>query len=185
MQLTELAHQYLAQHLSEGALAIDATAGNGHDVLKMAQLVGTTGSVIAIDIQTSALESTRERLEKAEVTTATLIKGDHAKVFDTLLNDYLSQAAAITFNLGYLPGSDKSVQTQPASTLRALDTAIKLLAPKGALLVTAYRGHEGGIEESKQVEQWMLDQESNGHIVEYHEPQALRIPPILWVFKPA
>ena len=68
---------------------------------------------------------------------------------------FLGQAKAIIFNLGYLPGSDKSIQTQPQSTQRALDVAQQLLHLKGMLLVTAYRGHPGGQEEADCVDQWM------------------------------
>lgn len=184
MQLTQIAHQYLEQHLTEGTLAIDATAGNGHDTLKMAQLVGATGAVIAMDIQTEAIGSTKQRLDTAGISTCQLITGDHAEILQGLLPNHAAQTAAITFNLGYLPGSDKSIQTTPNSTLKALDAARELLAPNGVLLVTAYRGHEGGMTEATKVEQWMHQQKNIGFQVDVHEPQATtRIPPILWVLK--
>ncbi|MGJ8648928.1 MAG: tRNA (mnm(5)s(2)U34)-methyltransferase [Opitutaceae bacterium] len=184
MHLTELAHQYLEAHLHIGDLAIDATAGNGHDTLKMAELVGNTGKVFGIDIQTAAIEATLTRLTDANQSKqCQLIEGDHADALAALCEHHKSNITAMTFNLGYLPGSDKSVQTKPEATLRALNFAQQLLHPKGVLLVTAYRGHEGGLEESKHVEAWMLARKAEGAKIETHEPTANRIPPILWVYR--
>ncbi|MDD3298972.1 MAG: rRNA methyltransferase, partial [Firmicutes bacterium] len=47
--------------VSEGDLTVDATAGNGHDTLFFASLVGEKGAVYAFDIQQRALDITRER----------------------------------------------------------------------------------------------------------------------------
>jgi hypothetical protein len=60
----------------------------------------------------------------------------------------------IMFNLGYLPGSDKTIITQANTTLIALNKAIVLLAPNGLLTITAYPGHSGGEEETEQVKLW-------------------------------
>ena len=40
-------HQLLKEVLQPGDLAVDATMGNGHDTLFLAQLVGRTGHVYA------------------------------------------------------------------------------------------------------------------------------------------
>ncbi|MEN8662599.1 MAG: DUF2293 domain-containing protein, partial [Lentimonas sp.] len=186
MQLTQLAHQYLEQHLTEGALAIDATAGNGHDTLKMAQLVGVTGTVISMDIQAEAIDSTKQRLDAANIANSQLDIGDHAEILQGLCAEHAAKASAITFNLGYLPGSDKSIQTTPSSTLKALNASLEMLSLEGVLLVTAYRGHEGGMTEAGKVEQWMHNQKNTGCQIESHEPKATnRIPPILWVLHKA
>ncbi len=185
MQLTQLAHQYLETHLNAGSFAIDATAGNGHDCLKMATLIGPTGRLIAIDIQAAAIEATRQRLTEAAIPTpCELLEGNHAEQLEALCQAHRAHVHAITFNLGYLPGSDKTIQTQPADTLRALDAASALLHPQGVLLVTAYRGHAGGMEEAEHVANWMQQQQAQGKDVGCHEPKANRIPPILWVLKP-
>ena len=49
------AHRLLAQATPAGGTAIDATAGNGHDTLFLAQCVGANGRVYAFDIQPQAL----------------------------------------------------------------------------------------------------------------------------------
>ena len=183
MQLTQLAHQYLEAQLSRGDLAIDATSGNGHDTLKMATLVGESGKVIAIDIQSAAILATKKRIQESAHSNVEFIESDHASALLILSKEYPGKVSAITFNLGYLPGSNKHIQTEPISTLKALDAAAELLAPRGMLLVTAYRGHTGGLEEASAVEDWMLRRRAEALSVESHEPQATQIPPILWVLQ--
>ena len=156
MRLTEKVHHILTNHLKEGDRAIDATAGNGYDTLFLAEQVGPSGKVIAIDIQDCAIRSTRERLESAGlIDRVRLVTEDHAITLRKLMVDDHENVAAITFNLGYLPGSDKSIQTRAESTEEALAASIQLLTPGGYLCVTAYRGHSGGTAEAETVEAFM------------------------------
>ncbi|MCB1093584.1 MAG: methyltransferase domain-containing protein, partial [Verrucomicrobiae bacterium] len=62
---TEMAHRLLAERLRPGDLAIDATVGNGHDTVFLAEAVGQAGQVIGFDIQPIAIEATRHRLSEA------------------------------------------------------------------------------------------------------------------------
>ena len=71
---TALAHQFVREILREGDLAIDATAGNGHDTLVLAARVGESGRVLAIDIQPAAIESARTQLAQ-NCTDATILNG--------------------------------------------------------------------------------------------------------------
>ena len=180
MRLTERVHRYLEECVNAGDQVIDATAGNGHDALKLAELVGPEGKVIAIDLQAEAIGATGVRLESAGLLDRSeLIQGDHREVLQELEASHRQRIAAITFNLGYLPGSDKQIQTSPTSTLPALDSAWRLLQPGGRLLVTAYRGHPGGLDEAERVAEWMQE---NCPQAQRHEPEVRgeRIPPILW-----
>lgn len=182
MQLTQKVHQQLAEQLTAGDLVIDATAGNGHDTQYLAEIVGPQGQVIAIDIQQAAIDSTRAKLEHAQLSQRVhLIQGDHAAQLQALSQQHSGQVASILFNLGYLPGSDKRVQTQSTSTAKALTASLELLAPGALLSVTAYRGHPGGMEEAQVVADWMQTQQSAGHAVEYHQPASKNTPPVLWL----
>jgi predicted methyltransferase len=184
MRLTEKVHALLAAHLKEGDLAIDATAGNGYDTLFLAEKVGASGQVIAIDIQESALQSTRNKLLATDLDARVLLHcADHSVQLNTLLITHSDTAAAIVFNLGYLPGSDKSIQTAATTTKSALDAAQKLLRAGGRLCVTAYRGHPGGMEEAAIVEDWMHAHEESGSRLECHIPNSNNTPPILWVLE--
>ena len=83
--------------------------------------------------------------------------------------------SAIVFNLGYLPGSDHTIQTNSTTTITALDACLPLLCQNGLLLVTAYRGHPGGMEEAEKVEKWMQQRKScKGWKIGQEEPQAER-----------
>ena len=182
MRLTELVHHTLNDHLREGDLAIDATAGNGHDTSYLATRVGESGKVIAIDIQDSAIESTRSLLsEKAFLDRVTLLLGDHSVILDQLREEYEESVATLVFNLGYLPGSDKSVKTEAANTLQALEASAMLLRPSGMLCVTAYCAHLGGEEETISVEKWMTSMQVEGWHIKRHVPTSSNLPPILWL----
>src|SRR6478609_8419182 len=59
---TALAQEILRSVIRPGDLVIDATAGNGHDTLFLAECVGLEGRVLAFDVQAKALESARGRV---------------------------------------------------------------------------------------------------------------------------
>ena len=75
--------RHWAQELQKEAIlpgmrVIDATMGNGHDTQWLCELVGETGHVYAFDIQPSAVEHTKSRLEAAGLLDrATLICDGH------------------------------------------------------------------------------------------------------------
>ncbi|MBR5858688.1 MAG: rRNA methyltransferase, partial [Clostridia bacterium] len=48
------------------------------------------------------------------------------------------------FNLGYLPGGDKTLTTKRETTLAAVEAAIELLDNDAILLIAVYPGHEEG-----------------------------------------
>ena len=147
MRLVDRAHELLGEALSEGDIAIDATAGNGHDVAFLAEQVGSSGKVYAFDLQREAIEATARILAEKGFGNVELNLCGHERMDERLPAEVLGQVAAVTFNLGYLPGGDKSVVTQTATTRLALRTSMDLLRPGGLLVVVAYRGHPGGPEE--------------------------------------
>jgi ubiquinone/menaquinone biosynthesis C-methylase UbiE len=184
MRLTEKVHTILTNHLQQGDQAIDATAGNGYDTLFLAEQVGSSGKVTAIDIQDSAIRSTRDKLDSTGlIDRVRLVNDDHAISLRKLIEANREKIAAITFNLGYLPGSDKSIQTRAESTEEALAASIQLLSPGGYLCVTAYRGHSGGTAEAETVEAFMRKSQKEGHAVDCYEVESSNSPPILWLLK--
>ncbi len=134
---------------------MDATCGNGHDTLFLARQVGPSGRVYAFDVQAAALRVTRERLASSDVLErATLFEQGHEAVQEALPTDVRGRVQAIMFNLGYLPGSDKTRITRPETTIPALDAALAVLAPGGVVTVVCYLGHPGGRDEAPAVEAW-------------------------------
>ena len=150
-RVTDLSHDWVSRHLGAGGFAIDATAGNGHDTLFLAQLVGTSGFVCAFDVQGAAIRATKERLSlQGCLDQVTLHQRCHAEMSEVVGE---RKADAIMFNLGYLPGGDKEQITRTKTTLKAIDSALTLLGVKGILTVVVYGGHPGGDVEAAAVKQ--------------------------------
>jgi SAM-dependent methyltransferase len=146
-----LSHLIIRSFVFEGDKAVDATCGNGHDTLLLAELTGSAGRVWGFDIQEQAIAETGRRLSEAGLADqVTLLHAGHEEM-EQHLNAPLK---AVLFNLGYLPGSDHTVVTRPETTGRALAQSLKLLSPGGIVIVTVYPGHEGGADEQKSVDDW-------------------------------
>lgn len=155
MPLLGQAHQWVQRNLTVGAIAIDATVGNGNDTVFLARQVAPAGWVYGFDIQPTAIHHTREKLQQAGVLNHTqLFLSSHANMQQLIPTAQHGNIAAIMFNLGYLPGADKRIITQTASTLIALNAALSLLAVGGILTILAYPGHAGGDDEAAAVQQW-------------------------------
>ena len=148
LRLLDLQKQLILTHLRPGDVAVDFTMGNGHDTEFLSETVGEKGHVYAFDVQAAAVESTRKNLQAAGCAeNYTLIHDSHHKV-----KDYVKgEIRAGMFNLGYLPGGDKSITTMRETTLPALQAAVSMLGPNSILSVAVYPGHEEGEAEGKLV----------------------------------
>lgn len=143
--------------VTPGAWVVDATAGNGHDTLLLAQSVGPSGRVFGFDVQAVAIQATRTRLSEAgALAQCTLILDGHEHVARLLPANAKGRLAAVMFNLGWLPGQDKNCITRKDSTLVALQDSLDWLQPGGLMTVVVYPNHEGGDEEADAVSKWML-----------------------------
>ncbi len=148
---TELVHSWVQARLRAGDCAIDATAGNGHDTVFLAEIVGSAGRVHAFDLQAAAIEETERLLiEKGLRERVDLIWASHDMLLPQL-ESLRAQVRVIMFNLGYLPGSDKAIVTQPDTTLAALQHSLELLLPGGLISLVLYLGHPGGQDEAEAV----------------------------------
>ncbi len=147
-----LAHLLVNQVLRVGDSAVDATAGNGHDTLYLAQRVGDTGKVYAFDVQRGALLRTAERLRAEGLENrVVLIQAGHER-----LKEFIPAGIKTAmFNLGYLPGGDHRIITRPGTTIAALKQTLDLLEPGGLATVVVYRGHDGGKEEGEAVSKFI------------------------------
>ena len=132
----EMAHDFLAEVVTKEDVAVDATMGNGHDTLFLAKIAK---QVYAFDIQEQALLKTQERLAQAGLDNAQLILQGHET-----LDQFVTEAKAGIFNLGYLPSADKCLITKPHTTIEALTKLCNLLVKGGRIAIMIYYGHEGG-----------------------------------------
>jgi predicted methyltransferase len=179
-RLTELAHAAVRTVLQPGEVAIDATAGNGHDTRFLAELVGPNGLVFALDIQPVALANTAALVRYLD--NVTLLQRDHAEMCDAIAREHHGKVAAVMFNLGYLPGGEKAIVTQIDSTVRAITAAIELLRVGGVLSVLAYTGHTGGAEEASAIARLLGElSPANFEVQEYRGERDSVSPPHLFV----
>lgn len=150
----DLAHHYWAKLVQEECIAIDATCGNGHDTLKLCQLALSKdkGKVYAFDTQSKAIESAKEHL-------ALHLSNDLQKrvQFQQRCHSTFPESIApesvklIVYNLGYLPGGDKTLTTNRLTTLKSLQAACSLVESGGAISVTCYPGHPEGAAEQEAI----------------------------------
>ncbi len=152
LDLLELQKEFIVKHLKSGDACADFTMGNGHDTEFLSKYVGESGHVWAFDIQKQALESTAANLKAA------LCPENYTLILDSHHNakNYIDRPIkAGMFNLGWLPGGDKSITTLRETTLPAIQSAISMLAPNGVLTVAIYPGHAEGDAEGKLVEEYL------------------------------
>lgn len=178
-----LSHQFLKQHLKEGAFAIDATAGNGHDTLLLCQIVGKTGRVLALDIQKDAVEHTRALLKQEGWNeTAQVVQDSHAE-----LDRYAAKESAdcVIFNFGWLPGGDHSVFTKKESSLIAIQKALDCLKPGGIMSLCLYYGRNNGYEERDAILEYVrqLDHHQYSVMVIQFENRVNDPPIPIWIVK--
>lgn len=150
--LLALHKHFLSAHLKKGGVAVDFTMGNGYDTEYLSNAIwggeDAPGHVYAFDVQEAALESTKKRLvDVGAPENYTLILDSHEYV-----DKYVKEPfCAGVFNLGWLPGSDKTVTTKRESTLKAISSALRLIDHDGILLIAVYPGHEEGRLEGEAV----------------------------------
>ncbi len=177
--IVDWAREFMLPVLKEGGRALDATAGKGNDTLFLAEGVGKTGRVYALDIQAKALEQTLKRLETVGVQDrVTLVQENHANLAQAVDGEL----DAIMFNLGYLPGSDHRIKTNPADTLSALEQALAKLSQKGRMSVIVYTGHPGSGAEARVVSGFAASLSENYTVVKLCFWNGPRQAPELYLF---
>ena len=146
IDLLELHKYFIRNHLHPGDVAVDFTMGNGHDTEFLSKTVGESGHVYAFDIQEQASASTARRLREAGCPeNYTLIHDSHQYVKNYVKTPF----RAGMFNLGWLPGGDKSITTLRESTMPAVEAAIDLMDRDAILNIAVYPGHAEGDAEGQ------------------------------------
>ena len=139
-----LSHRFLQDWVRPGSLCIDATAGRGRDTVFLCGLTGVGGTVLAFDIQQEALDSTAALLQEQGWHNARLILDSHEN-----LSAYAQPGTVdcVVFNLGWLPGGDHDIHTQPHSSIAAIAQGLDLLRPGGVMSICIYFGRNNGYAE--------------------------------------
>lgn len=155
-----LSHERAEEIIDKGDKVVDATVGNGFDTLFLAEKVGNEGHVFGFDIQERAIKKTQIHLVKNDMLDrVTLFHAGHETMLEHIPENYRKQIKIVFFNLGYLPGAQKSIITKPDTTILALDMAWRLISKDGFISIIYYSGHPGGLDEAMSVNSWVINQD--------------------------
>ncbi|ANB62123.1 class I SAM-dependent methyltransferase [Anoxybacteroides amylolyticum] len=180
-RILPFARSLLDLAVQPGDVAVDATVGNGHDTLYLAERVGKTGRVFGFDIQAQAIENTIARLKEHQaLEQVTLFQKSHDELRNAIPTDYHGRITGAIFNLGYLPGGNKQIVTKPDSTIRAVEQLLHIMAPEGIIVLVIYHGHPEGAVERDELLSYveMLDQQ-RAHVLRYQFINQINHPPFI------
>lgn len=144
LKATSLAHKIVEKVVVDGDVVVDATLGNGNDSLFLSSLT-INGMVYSFEVQKSAVDRFNKIIDEEGIKNIKVINDGHQNM-DLYID---KKVKAIMFNLGYLPGSDKSVTTKSDTTLEAVKKGLKLLVPGGVMTIAVYVGHLEGQREAE------------------------------------
>jgi len=172
------AHQLWKKIVCSGDRIIDATVGNGYDTHYLAQLLNGSGEIIGYDIQHEALKQAEihfQQLSSKQRKIISLKQQSHA-LFDE------QNVKLIVYNLGYLPGGDKTVTTTCSTTLQSVQHALEIITADGAISITCYPGHEEGEKEQRALLEFLQTlSSSQWDICHYQWINRPRSPTVVWI----
>lgn len=165
LQPQDITNFLTENYINKGDTAIDATAGNGNDTLKLCRAVGKNGKVYAFDIQEKAIEETKKLLFENGIENATLFLDSHSHI-----DKYIKEKVkAVIFNLGYLPGGDHKLQTKAPTTCEAIDKSLEILSDDGFIALMIYYGKNSGTEEKEAVMEYLKQLDHKKYTVTIHD----------------
>jgi predicted methyltransferase len=180
-RILPFARTLLEKAVKPGDIAVDATVGNGHDTLFLSGLVGSEGRVHGFDIQEQAIASCTAKLEDRQLAErVVLYQKGHEHVKASLPADCHGKVTGAIFNLGYLPGGNKSIVTVPQTTISAVEQLLEILAPEGIIVIVVYHGHPEGQRERDSLLGYVesLDQ-GQAHVLQYQFLNQKNNPPFI------
>ena len=141
----DIISKVIREHVKEGDLCIDATAGRGNDTAMLAELVGPEGHVIAFDIQEDAVASTEALLRERHLDGRTEVH----RVSHSEMGRYADRGtvSCLTFNFGWLPKGDHNIFTKKETSIPAIEAGLELLKEDGIMTLILYYGRETGFDE--------------------------------------
>lgn len=171
----------LEKAVRTGDTVVDATLGNGHDTLFLANLVGENGMVFGFDVQEEAILSSKTRIEQQGLQDrVTIFHKGHEQLREMIPSEHHGKITGAIFNLGYLPGSDKTIVTKPETTISAMEQLLEILAPEGIIILVIYHGHEeGAMERDALMEYCQHIDQKQAHVLQYQFINQQNHPPFI------
>jgi predicted methyltransferase len=168
--LTARVHALIRERVEPGCAVIDATVGNGNDSVALAEAVGPAGHVYGFDIQDQAIATAHVALARRGLARrVTLLTACHSRLGEHIPEGEWTRMRCAIFNLGYLPGGDKTITTQKATSIQALHAAFEHLQPGAFISILCYPGHAEGLAETAGVISWIETLRLRGANIEIHE----------------
>lgn len=172
----ELAKTYWEKWLRPGDIAVDATAGNGRDSLFLAKL--SISALFVFDIQSTAIAKTQKYLQDY-LQKVTFYCRSHVDIDQVVLP---KPPRLVVYNLGYLPGGDKTLTTRTETTLASVKAALSILDFDGAISITCYPGHEEGAREEKALIDFFISLPPSMWSIQHHRwDERPRLPSLFWI----
>ena len=154
-------------------IVVDATCGNGHDLLYLAERAKKGCHLYGIDIQMKAINSSQELLQSNDTHDRALANQLKDEVIDLMI-----------FNLGYLPGGDHQVITKPHQTIDAINEGLEKLSKSGVITIVAYPGTTEGFEEMQMLKSYLSDLEQKLYnVCHWHPMNQINNPPELFILQ--
>jgi 16S rRNA C1402 N4-methylase RsmH len=150
--MTRNAHDIIKNHVlklnKKELLAVDATVGNGQDLLFLAELE-EVNHIVGFDIQEAAIQICYKHVSGFNKPIELFLDSHHH------IDQYVQKVDIAMFNLGYLPTGNKEIVTRVDSSLEAIKKTIQLLSNDGILTIMTYPGHEEGYREHEEIEKYL------------------------------
>lgn len=173
--IQEFVKTYLKENVSKDDIVVDATIGNGHDTLFLANM---SKFVYGFDIQKQAHENTLNLLKSHNIKNYHLIIDSHENIFN-----YVSSFKGVVFNLGYLPNSDKSITTTKETTIKTLMKITSQMNRGQFIIMTCYPSHEEGQVEAPAVLKFSENLDDSFTVLHYHIINSKGNPPFVIVIE--
>nr|WP_263325363.1 class I SAM-dependent methyltransferase [Neobacillus sp. Marseille-Q6967] len=171
----------LEKPVKTGDIVVDGTVGNGHDTVFLANLIGETGRVYGFDIQEEAILNSSKRLDAEGLADRVYLHHiGHEKIGKIIPPEHQGKITGAIFNLGYLPGSDKTIVTKAETTISAVEQLLEIMAPEGMIVLVIYHGHEEGAFERDALLTYcrQIDQKT-AHVLQYQFINQRNNPPFI------
>ncbi len=180
-RILPFARSLLAKAIKPGDAVVDGTLGNGHDAEMLCELVGEDGRVFGFDIQETAIENSMKRIEESHFEDRVMFfQRGHENVKKSIPPQYHGEISAAIFNLGYLPGGDKSLVTKPDTTISAIDQLLDIMAVEGIIVLVIYHGHpEGAVERDILLQYAERIEQKKAHVLQYRFINQVNNPPFI------
>lgn len=174
-KILDFEKKIIVSKINRDDVCADLTCGRGNDTLFLSQMCR---KVYSFDIQEEAINSAKEKTK--DLDNIIYILDSHENV-DTYITESIGVAV---YNLGYLPKGNHKITTHYEQIKISLDKVLQLLRKKGVIIITCYPGHNEGLRESINLDEYLrkLNQKEY-EVLRYEFINQINNPPYLYIIE--